>query len=69
LDRVLPGQGEIDLYSIFEALEDGGFRGWYDLEVFSGLDLPDSIWKRPTREWVKDGMDRMRTILSQVQGT
>ena len=46
-DRLLPGEGLSDLPGIVAALEQGGFRGWYDLEVFSDLSLPDSIWARP----------------------
>jgi sugar phosphate isomerase/epimerase len=54
-DRLLPGQGIIDLPSIFGALEQGGYSGWYDLEVFSDFSLPDSIWKREPLDWVGDG--------------
>lgn len=50
-DRVLPGDGELDLARMFGVLDDAGFDGWYDVEVFSdnGLfsdDYPDSIWKQ-----------------------
>ena len=34
-DRVLPGDGDLDLPEFFQALDAGGFRGWYDLEIFS----------------------------------
>lgn len=48
-DRLIPGDGIIDLASIIEALESGGYRGWYDLEIFSddgrwGTPVPDSVW-------------------------
>ena len=61
MDRVLPGAGLIDLPSLLRALDDGGFRGWYDLEVFSddgryGSDYPDSLWKRPPRELIQEGL-------------
>jgi sugar phosphate isomerase/epimerase len=54
-DRVLPGDGELDLAGMFTTLEDAGFDGWYDVEVFSdsglfGHDYPDSVWKRDPRE-------------------
>ncbi|MGY1602946.1 sugar phosphate isomerase/epimerase family protein [Geodermatophilus sp. SYSU D00815] len=54
-DRVLPGDGTIDLRAVFRALEAGGFDGWYDIEVFSdnglfGNDYPDSVWHRPADE-------------------
>lgn len=54
-DRLLPGQGVIDLPRLFGALEASGYDGWYDLEVFSDLNLPDSIWKRPPRDWIEEG--------------
>jgi sugar phosphate isomerase/epimerase len=49
-DRVLPGEGSIDLPAILRALHDAGWRGWYDLEIFSddgsfGHEFQDSIWK------------------------
>jgi sugar phosphate isomerase/epimerase len=58
LDRLLPGDGVAPLGAIYEALEEGGFRGCYDLEVFSSLDLPDSIWSRPRVEWVGEAKSK-----------
>jgi sugar phosphate isomerase/epimerase len=66
LDRVLPGDGVIDFHAIIGALEDGGFDGWYDLEVFSSTELPDSIWKRPQAEWVAEGRDKFFKIWGEV---
>jgi sugar phosphate isomerase/epimerase len=43
MDRVLPGQGAIDLAGILTALESAGFSGWYELEVFSDGAYEDSI--------------------------
>ena len=50
-DRVLPGDGVIDLAAVFSALEEGGFDGWYDVEVFSdnglfGSAYPESLWSQ-----------------------
>jgi sugar phosphate isomerase/epimerase len=60
MDRVLPGDGSIDLPVLLGALDEGGYAGWYDLEIFSddgryGSDYPDSLWKRPPRELLGDG--------------
>jgi sugar phosphate isomerase/epimerase len=49
-DRLLPGDGDLDLPAFFGALDAGGFKGWYDLEVFSddgrwAEAYPDSIYK------------------------
>jgi sugar phosphate isomerase/epimerase len=48
-DRVLPGDGAADLPGIFGVLEDVGWEGFYDLEIFSdngtfGAAYPDSLW-------------------------
>lgn len=41
-DRLLPGDGAAPNAQIFHWLEDAGFQGWYDLELFS-----EDIWKMP----------------------
>ncbi|MDR0417783.1 MAG: sugar phosphate isomerase/epimerase [Propionibacteriaceae bacterium] len=51
-DRVLPGDGKIDLKAFFRTFEAIGYQGWYDVEIFSdnglfGNDYPDSVWSRP----------------------
>jgi sugar phosphate isomerase/epimerase len=61
MDRLLPGDGVAPLRAIYEALEEGGFEGWYDLEVFSSLDLPDSIWRKPASEWVGEAKAKFVT--------
>jgi sugar phosphate isomerase/epimerase len=72
MDRVLPGDGTIDMVSMIRALEDGGgFEGWWDLEIFSddgraGDDFPDSIWKRPTDEWVTEGKQKFDRIYAEA---
>jgi sugar phosphate isomerase/epimerase len=35
LDRVMPGQGIIPLHRILHALADGGYAGWWEVEVLS----------------------------------
>jgi sugar phosphate isomerase/epimerase len=35
MDRALPGQGIADFPAILRQLEEGGYQGWYDLEIFS----------------------------------
>jgi sugar phosphate isomerase/epimerase len=68
IDRLAPGEGTIDLPSIVAALERGGFRGWYDFELFSddgrwGTDLPDSLWKLPPQELLERGVKGMQTAI------
>lgn len=59
-DRLLPGDGSMDIPGLLNALDKGGFAGWYDLEIFSddgrwGHDLPDSLWKLPPAEMIARG--------------
>ncbi len=56
-DRVLPGDGIIDLPAIFGALESGGFDGWYDLEVISAERYPDSLLRLAPLELVRRGRE------------
>ena len=54
-DRFFPGDGVIDLPAIIEALEAGGYEGFYDIEIFSddgrfGTTHPDAIWALSTEE-------------------
>jgi sugar phosphate isomerase/epimerase len=62
-DRLLPGDGIADLHGIFRALADGGFDGWFELEIFSddgtyGDDFPDSLWKLDPLELVRSGREK-----------
>ena len=61
-DRVLPGDGAADLASIFGVLEDVGWEGFYDLEIFSdngafGSAYPDSLWDLGAAELARRGRD------------
>ena len=61
-DRVLPGDGVVDLPAVFAALREGGYDSWFDLEVFSddgrwGNDFPDSVWKLPWLEQARRGYE------------
>jgi sugar phosphate isomerase/epimerase len=38
------GSGEIPLAELLRAFYDAGYRGTYTLELFSRLELPDSLW-------------------------
>jgi sugar phosphate isomerase/epimerase len=59
-DRLLPGDGRGVAGGIIAALLAGGYRGWWELEVFSddgtfGTALPDSLWHRPHEQLLRDG--------------
>lgn len=54
-DRVLPGDGLIDLPRIFGAIERSGYDGAYCLEIFSDTSLPDSLWSMDPVEMIERG--------------
>ena len=61
-DRVLPGDGIADLPAIFGVLEEVGWEGFYDLEIFSdngafGSAYPDSLWDLDAAELARRGRD------------
>lgn len=64
-DRVLPGDGVADLPAILRVLHDAGWRGAYELEVFSddgtfGSAYPDSLWSEEPGDLVRRGREAFR---------
>jgi sugar phosphate isomerase/epimerase len=49
-DRVIPGQGTIPLPTLLRAIREAGFAGPYSVEIFSGQNLPDSLWNADPRD-------------------
>lgn len=62
-DRLLPGDGEGRVPEALAALEEGGFTGWLDLEVFS-----DELWKDTPREFMANGLAAIRRCWSDRHG-
>ncbi len=59
-DRLIPGQGAIPLASLIRATHEAGYRGPYEVEIFSG-DVPDSLWSGDLDQLITDcraGLDR-----------
>lgn len=56
-DRVLPGDGVIDLKSWCRLLTEFGYRGWLSLELFNR-----QLWAADPREVARTGLERMREI-------
>jgi sugar phosphate isomerase/epimerase len=59
-DRVLPGDGVADVPRILGLLDDAGWDGFYDLEIFSdngafGNAFPDSLWDWPPETLARRG--------------
>jgi sugar phosphate isomerase/epimerase len=70
-DRVLPGDGVADLPPVLGALADAGWRGAYELEVFSddgtfGSAYPDSLWTEDAGELARRGHDAIRQLWEQA---
>ena len=58
-DRAIPGDGIIDIAAYLRALMDGGFEGWFELELISDDgsftdDYPDSLWRRDPQEVIQE---------------
>jgi len=69
-DRVLPGDGIMDLPFIFGTLEKAGYSGWYDVEVFSdngqfGDNYPDSLWNLSSEEFARRSVESFRKVWSE----
>jgi sugar phosphate isomerase/epimerase len=66
-DRVLPGDGVIDIPAILDTLIDSGYDGWYELEVMSddgsvATEYPDSVWARDPLEIVRTGREQFMEL-------
>ena len=65
-DRLIPWDGDFDLPAFFGALDSGGFKGWYDLEIFSdnglwGQTYPNSLYNPEPAEFAKRAVAGFRT--------
>jgi sugar phosphate isomerase/epimerase len=60
-DRLLTGDGIMDLPKIFGALEAAGYTGWYDVEVFSDKSYPDSLWNLPPAEFASRALAKFKS--------
>ncbi|WP_132975254.1 sugar phosphate isomerase/epimerase family protein [Pseudonocardia dioxanivorans] len=71
-DRMLPGQGIGATATVVEAVLAGGYRGWFEVEVFSddgtfGVELPDSLWKIPHEELLVRGRETFGVVYEDVR--
>jgi sugar phosphate isomerase/epimerase len=56
-DRMIPGEGCANLPALFDALEAGGYTGWYDLEIFS-----DELWQLDPEDFAQRSVDGLRRV-------
>lgn len=57
-DRVLPGDGILDLKKLVRILQTGGYRGAISLELFN-----QELWAQDPREVARIGLEKMRAIV------
>ncbi len=60
-DRVLPGQGVIDLPDMIGRLERGGYNGFYSIELFN-----DEIWRLPAAEAARQCFQSMHALCTDI---
>lgn len=70
-DRVLPGDGVLDLAAAFRALEAAGYDGWYDVEIFSdngvfGDAFPDSLWDVDAEQLARRARESFERVWQQA---
>ena len=58
-DRVMPGDGVIDLPAVVRRLREGGYAGAVSLELFN-----ETYWARDPREVAREGLAKTRAVLS-----
>lgn len=57
-DRVMPGDGQIDLKAEIAVLEEKGYDGTVSLELFN-----EELWAKDPAEVLKVGIERMRELM------
>jgi sugar phosphate isomerase/epimerase len=66
-DRLIPGQGTIPLARLLHAVRETGFDGPYSVEIFSGTDLPDSLWKADPKQVILDSRAGLEAAWQESQ--
>ncbi len=62
-DRVLPGDGQIDLPDMLAALAETGYDKWLSLELFD-----KTLWQQDPTEVAKLGIEKLRAVVSGMEG-
>lgn len=60
-DRVMPGDGVIDLKTELGVLREKGYAGWLSLELFHA-----GWWAKDPLETAKTGLERMKALCAEV---
>jgi sugar phosphate isomerase/epimerase len=56
--RSLPGEGQVPLESFVQALQRGGYRGDFEIDVWSA-----SLWKNDVETWLNDCTEACRRLV------
>jgi len=59
-DRVLPGEGIIDLHALVDRLAQGGYTGFYSIEMFN-----EELWRLPAAEAAQRCYTSMRSLCKE----
>jgi len=70
-DRALPGTGELDVEGVIRAAHAAGYRGWYELEIFSddgtfGEPVADSMWQWPIDRLLTEGKTSFESVYARA---
>lgn len=60
-NRIYPGDGVAPFRQILRDLRDGGFRGYFSLELFN-----KEYWAKSADENLKTGLEKIRTVVRQA---
>jgi sugar phosphate isomerase/epimerase len=60
-NRVLPGEGHLDLKRWVSLLKQIGYSGWLSLELFN-----EALWHVDPRDVAKIGLEKMRAVAESV---
>ncbi|MBX3436557.1 MAG: sugar phosphate isomerase/epimerase, partial [Planctomycetaceae bacterium] len=63
-DRVLPGDGVIPLREILALLEQGGYGGSYEVEIWSS-----ELWKRDPFQLIEECRHRVASLFEEIRST
>jgi sugar phosphate isomerase/epimerase len=66
-DRAFPGEGVADVASILRTLDEAGYAGWYDVEIFSDAE-EDSLWALPADEAARRARASFDTVWNAATG-
>ena len=67
-DRLIPGDGCINLGELFRAIESTGFMGPYSLEIFSDDSLEGSLWREDPVRVIERSRAGIVRALAEVTG-